>query len=276
MAISVLLRGGGDLASGVALRLHRSGMRLLILELAQPLMVRRKVSFGEAVYAGSVEIEDVKARLVTSLVEAQLILEQGLVPVMIDPEARILHEFIPDVIVDGRMTKKVPVDLVRMEQRFELSSPMVIGLGPGFIAGQNCNAAIETRRGHYLGRVLWQGATESDTGIPEQVGVYREERVLRAPRSGILQALSEIGDHLEPGQPVAEIEGEIIKAPFKGFLRGLVHPGLRVSAGQKIGDIDPRDDPQMSFLVSEKSLAVGGGVLEAILSQPDLRKRLSV
>lgn len=275
MTISVLLRGGGDLASGVALRLYRSGMKVLILELAQPLVVRRKVSFAEAVYTGITAVEGVTARLVTDLAEAQSIFEQAEIPIMVDPLPATHHPFSPDVIVDARMTKQPGSDTFTSINQFDRPQHLLIGLGPGFLVGKNCHAAIETQRGHYLGRVIWEGATQTDTGIPEQVGDFREERVLRAPCPGILLALAEIGDPLEPGQPVAEISGEIVRAPFKGFLRGIIHPGLQVWSGLKIGDVDPRPDPRLSFLVSEKSLAVGGGVLEAILSQPFLRKRLS-
>jgi xanthine dehydrogenase accessory factor len=291
MAISVLLRSGGDLASGVAIRLYRAGLHVLITELAAPLVVRRKAAFAEAVYQGEVEVEGVKARRIKSVEQVESMFDSGVIPVLIDPEASILQTLRPEVLVDARMTKQVP-DLDCQ------AAPLVIGLGPGFIAGNpcqagiNCHAVIETRRGHDLGRVIWEGATEPDTGIPEPVGSAGALRVLRATATGLLETTVEIGDHLEAGQLIARIVApeeqrsipgkfksaedapttlQIITAPFKGVLRGLLYSGLLVQPGMKIGDVDPRDDPGYCYRISDKSLAVGGGVLEAILSKRELR-----
>lgn len=270
MSLTILIRGGGDLASGVALRLHHCGLQVLIAELPQPLVVRRWVSFAEAVFAGQVTVEDVTARRVDSLTQARSVWEKSGIPVLVDPDVRVLSDLrsstspSPLVLVDGRMTKKPPTLGVE-------AADLVIGLGPGFSAGENCHAAIETNRGHRLGRVLWQGAPEPDTGMPEEVGGMGSERVLRAPLDGILIAHAEIGDHLEAGQAVAEVSGQMVIAPFRGVLRGLLRAGLPVEQGLKIGDVDPRDDPLYCSLVSDKSLAVGGGVLEAILSFAPLR-----
>jgi xanthine dehydrogenase accessory factor len=165
------------------------------------------------------------------------------------------------------MTKRPP-DLDRE------AASLTIGLGPGFVAGVNCHAVIETNRGHSLGRVIWQGPAEADTGEPEAVGERRAERVLRAPADGILEASAEICDILEPGQEIIRVAGLAVRAPFRGVLRGLLHPGMLVRAGLKIGDLDPRADPRFCTLVSDKALAIGGGVLEAILSRPELRPRL--
>lgn len=267
MPITILLRGGGDLASGVALRLHRAGFRLVITELAQPLVVRRRVAFAEAVFRGETAVEGVVARLANNPGEAQALMEGGLIPVLVDPEIKSLAILAPEVLIDARLIKDSP------EYGMQAAS-LMIGLGPGFIAGENCHAVIETNRGHNLGRVIWQGAPEMDTGIPDTVINRAAERVLRAPVDGILVAHAEIGDHLEPGQMVAEVNGQPVLAPFGGVLRGLIFPGLLVSKGLKIGDIDPRDDPRFCGLVSDKSLAVAGGVLEAILSRVELRARL--
>jgi xanthine dehydrogenase accessory factor len=154
------------------------------------------------------------------------------------------------------------------------AADLVIGLGPGYIAGENCHAVIETNRGHTLGRVIWEGAPQPDTGIPESVALHGLERVLRAPEDGPLEAYVQIGNHLEPGQLIAKVSGQSVLAPFRGVLRGLMYPGVHVWKGLKIGDIDPRDDAIYCRLVSDKSLAVGGGVLEAILSRPPLRPHL--
>jgi xanthine dehydrogenase accessory factor len=269
-----LIRGGGDLASGVALRLHRAGLHLLITELPEPLVVRRRVSFASAIYQGLTTIEGVTGRRVDNLTQALKIINRGEIPVLVDPHAESLLEMRavffnqePIVLIDARMIKRPP----------ELSmqaANLVIGLGPGFVAGENCHAVVETQRGHNLGRLIWQGEPERDTGVPDRVTDYGVDRVLRAPVEGIFQAHADIGDHLEAGQLVADVDGEPVKAPFRGVLRGLLYPGLRVPRGLKIGDVDPRDDPRYCTLVSDKSLAIGGSVLEAILSRPELRAYL--
>lgn len=267
MPVRVLVRGGGDLASGVALRLFRTGFQVLITELPRPLVVRRLVSFAEAIYQGEISIEGVRACQATDIDAAFEIISEGKIPVLIDPEARAREVFHPEVVVDARLTKRPP------DLGMEIA-PLVIGLGPGFIAGVNCHAAIETNRGHFLGRVIWEGAPEADTGKPDTVAGYGEDRVLRAPAAGIFHPRSAIGDSVDRGAVIAEVDGHEIRAPFKGVLRGLLHSGLSVHAGMKVGDLDPRDDPRYCTLVSDKSLAVGGGVLEAVLSRPEMRLRL--
>ncbi|HET6596902.1 MAG TPA: selenium-dependent molybdenum cofactor biosynthesis protein YqeB [Anaerolineales bacterium] len=260
----VLLRGGGDLASGVALRMHRAGIQVVITELPQPLAVRRAVSFGEAVYEGVHAVEGVTARRVEP---SQILtsLAGNEIPVLVDPNADILlSSFRFSVVIDARLLKTPPAALAR-------SIPLHIGLGPGFHAGINCHAVIETRRSHTLGRVYWDGAPQPDSGQPE--GDPR--RVLRAPADGVMQAKAKIGDHLEEGQVVAVIGDEhIIESPLKGVLRGLIREGVHVSKGLKIGDVDPRDDPNSCYLVSDKALAIGGAALEAILTRVDIRSNL--
>jgi len=259
----IVLRGGGDLASGVALRLYRSGFQVVIVELEKPLAVRRSVSFSEAVYEGEKNVEGVVARLV-SADQIQTTLEAGEIPMLIDPQANILrNQFLTSpqstIVIDARLLKMEPEPL-------GVNIPLHIGLGPGFVAGENCHAVVETRRGHTLGRVYWSGSTQADSGQPE--GDPR--RVLRAPHEGILITYAQIGDHLAEGQTIAEIQSETangtskIVSPFKGILRGLIRPEIEVTSGMKIGDIDLRDDPMLNVLVSDKALAVGGGVLEAI------------
>lgn len=276
---SVLLRGGGDLASGVALRLHRAGIRVVITELAQPLAVRRTVSFSEAVYAGSHQVEGVMARLIEA---GQLPAwrEAEEIPVIIDPDISILSSFHFPIVVDARLTKQTPFPL-------PTQVPLHIGLGPGFTAGHDCHAVIETRRSHTLGRVYWDGLTQPDSGKPE--GDPR--RVLRAPADGLFVGKKQIGEHVEAGEVVAVIQTKGLEqynanpspmaqsdmkiiSPFAGVLRGLIHDGLHVPKGLKIGDVDVRDDPSLCFLVSDKALAIGGGVLEAILSRKEIREIL--
>lgn len=263
----ILVRGGGDLASGVIYRLYRAGIHVAVTELPQPLVVRRLVAFAEAVFNREHNVEGVPARLARDSDEAQTFLDMGVVPVLIDPTAACRAELRPLVLIDGRMTKQPPE--LGME-----AAPLVIGLGPGFIAGENCHVVIETNRGHTLGRVIWHGKAEADTGLPEAVFRRQADRVLRAPAEGVLQAFADIGEHLAAGQQIAEVAGELIQAPFEGVLRGIIHPGLYVQRGTKVGDLDPRNDPRYCRLISEKSLAVGGGVLEAILTRPEIRDLL--
>jgi xanthine dehydrogenase accessory factor len=257
----ILLRGGGDLASGIALRLHHAGLKVVISELPQPLAVRRTVSFSEAVYWNVHRVEDVTARLVRpDGIEAAL--QAGEIPVLVDPEAGILRmdEFRWSAVVDARMLKRPPASL-------PAKVPLHIGVGPGFHAGRNCDAVVETRRSHTLGRVFWEGLPQADSGLPE--GDPR--RVLRAPVAGVLRTRARIGEHVEPGQVIAEIQSEenddeLVSSPLGGVLRGLIHDGVRVEKEMKIGDVDARNDVKACFLVSDKALAVGGGVLEAILA----------
>ena len=259
----ILIRGGGDLASGVILRLHRVGFQIAILELNKPLAVRRSVCFSEAVYAGKQTVEGVTARLV-SADQFQVTMEAGEIPVLIDPNANILrNQFMTNprntFVVDARLLKHEP-ELLGEEV------PLHIGLGPGFRAGENCHAVIETRRSHTLGRVLWSGETQPDSGNPE--GDTR--RVLRAPDSGTLLPVAEIGDLVKEGQLIAEIQNAAgnrskVISPFDGLLRGLIHQQVEITQGMKIGDVDSRNDPSMCKLVSDKALSIGGGVLEAVL-----------
>jgi xanthine dehydrogenase accessory factor len=268
----ILIRGGGDLASGVALRLHRVGLNMLITEKPQPLTVRRLVSFAEAVYRGKFSVEGVTSCRVDDLSEVEPILARGEIPVLVDPTGeKVLAPHSPCAaplaIIDARMTKRPPHILMN-------AAPLIIGLGPGFIAGENCHVVIETNRGHFLGRVIWEGAPEPDTGIPGVVANQQNARVLRAPSQGVFQTRVEIGTRVQEGQVVAEVSGTKITAPFEGILRGLLHDGLQVERGLKIGDLDPRNDPRYAIQVSEKSLAIGGGVLEALLTLLEIRERL--
>jgi xanthine dehydrogenase accessory factor len=257
----ILVRGGGDLASGAVLRLHHAGFKVVVTELAQPLAVRRAVSFADAVYEGVHRVEDATARLVNRD-QLKVAFDAREIPVLVDPEAEILKHLSFFAVVDGRLLKKEPLPL-------PMDVPLHIGLGPGFRAGENCHAVIETRRSHTLGRVYWTGAPQADTRQPE--GDPR--RVLRAPVDGKVLAHAKIGDHLRQGDAICEIQmaatrqSTFVTSPLKGVLRGLIHDGLEVTAGLKIGDVDPRDDASACFLVSDKALAIGGGVLEAVVSK---------
>jgi len=266
----ILIRGGGDLASGIALRLVRAGLKVVICELAQPLAVRRLVSFSEAIYNGETTVEGLTARRVMDpqdTLKVLTTLSRSQIPVLVDPQGEAIAGLHPEVVVDARMTKQ-PAELPAEKVN------LLIGLGPGFTAGANCHCAIETKRGHTLGRVYWQGGPLPDTGIPDGVLERRSERVLRAPVDGELRALAELGSVIEAGQTLAEVDGQVLVASFRGALRGLLRSGQLVKQGMKIGDLDPRADPELCRLVSDKSLAIAGGVLEAILSRPELRSKL--
>ncbi len=262
----VVVRGGGDLASGVVARLYRVGFPVIVLELPMPVLVRRAVSFGDAVFEGMRLVEDIPARRVDiSGVEAAL--ASGEVPVLIDPAGESLAALAPAVVVDARMEKHNPGTR-------PTDAPLVIALGPGYSAGVDCHAVIETNRGHFLGRVLWRGSAEADTGVPGSIGLKTHTRVLRAPADGHVEPRAAIGDLLAEGSLIALVAGREVRAPFSGALRGLIHEGVPVSAGMKIGDLDPRAAREHCFTISDKSLAIGGGVLEAVLSAPQLRARL--
>ncbi len=270
----ILLRGGGDLASGVALRLHRIGVKVVISELAQPLAVRRKVSFSEAISSQAISVEGVLGRKVPNATAALEELSCGNIPILVDPDGTLIQEAEFDVqaVVDARMLKRPPDQYAPAGKLW--AAPFVIGLGPGFVAGKNCHAVIETNRGHNLGRVLWVGAAEPNTGVPGKVGKYRQSRVIRAPQAGTLSTFVEIGARVKMGEQLASIAGELILAPFDGILRGMLPTGFSVSPGLKIGDLDPRDDSHLAVTVSDKSLAIGGGVIEALLSHPDIRAKI--
>ena len=266
--LRVVVRGGGDLGSGVAIRLQRIGVKVMVLELPQPLVVRRKVAFGEAVYSRQISVEEVVAGLASDEQEATDLFLEHKLPVMVDPDLETLNWFRPQVIVDARLLKRPP-------EKSAVVARMVIGLGPGFTAGFDCDAVVETKRGATLGRVYWSGQCEPDSGIPEKVMGYVEERVIRAPADGALTCHVEIGQHVCSGQLLADVNGQGVYANFKGVIRGIVQNGLPVKQGMKIGDVDPRDDPTLCDLVSDKALAIGGGVVEAILSQQIFRELLS-
>ena len=256
--IIVLVRGGGEMASGIAYRLHRCHMKVLITEVAAPTTVRRTVAFAEAVYRGRQTIEGVEAVRVSSAADASAAWEKGAIPLFVDPEAKVREAIHPQVVVDAIMAKR--------ETGTNTSyAPLVIGVGPGFVAGVHAHAVVATHRGHNLGRVLWQGQAEQDTGIPAPVAGYTDERVLRAPKNGLFKTLREIGDTVQAGEVVAQVDGQPVCAEIRGILRGMLKDGIGVEKGIKAGDIDPRGEAEYCCLISDKARAIAGGVLEAIL-----------
>jgi xanthine dehydrogenase accessory factor len=263
----IIIRGGGDLATGIAARLKRTGFNIVITEIEQPRALRRLVALAQAIYAGEVHVEDLLGVFVDKAESVGLVLETGAIPILIDPEAASRFLLAPQAIVDARMLKTPP------ELGLD-AAPFVIGLGPGFEAGVNCHAVIETKRGHHLGRVLNQGKAAADTAKPDVVSGYDVQRVLRAPASGEITAGVGLGTVLKTGAGIATVAGSEVKAAFDGVLRGLMHDGLLVSQGEKVGDLDPRMNVAYCYEISDKALAVGGGVMEALLSQPSIRAML--
>jgi xanthine dehydrogenase accessory factor len=267
-SLRVVIRGGGDLASGVIYRLARIGFQVLVTELPKPTFVRRTVSFGEAIYSSSVTIEGITADRVDHLDAVATVFERNPVAVMVDEAGECLSVFKPHIVIDARMFKQ------NLGTRLN-DAPVVIALGPGFIVGVDCHAVIETNRGHYLGHVIERGTAEPDTGEPGVMGGHTHSRVLRAPASGYVQPEVEIGDLIQQGMPIASVNGQAILAAFDGMVRGLIHPTVWVEAGWKIGDLDPRAQREACFTISDKSLAVGGGVVEAILAAKSIQVHLS-
>lgn len=256
--ITIVIKGAGDLATGVGIRLFRSGFPILMTEIAEPTPVRRTVSFAEAVFEGEAAVEGIVAKKVASIDEAMAVTSEGRVPVLIDPQAKIVKQTKPTVVIDAIMAKR------NVGTRMA-DAPVVIALGPGFTAGVDAHAVVETNRGHYLGRVILQGEAEPNTGVPGLVGGYGVERVLRAPAVGRLRPVRQIGDYVEHGEIIGWVGDEPVKTPFKGIIRGLIHPEVQVHRNMKIGDVDPRAVREHCFTVSDKALSIGGGVLEAML-----------
>ena len=271
----VAVKGAGDLATGVIHRLSRAGFAVIATELPEPTVVRRTVAFAEAVTRGEMTVEDVTARLATSLQDIQATLAGGLVPIVVDPDGTLLRQMHPSVLIEATLSKYnsgVTMD----------DAPIVIALGPGYEAGKDVHAVIETNRGHNLGRVYLRGCAESNTGVPGAIGGYTIERLLRAPCAGALYGVRQIGDLVQAGETVAVVRTDEISnnetapvvAAISGILRGLMRDGLHVSSEMKVGDIDPRAAREHCFTISDKSRAIAGGVLEAILYL--LNRRYSV
>jgi xanthine dehydrogenase accessory factor len=254
----VFIKGAGDLASGIALRLFHAGFTLAMTDIAQPTAVRRTVALSEAVRLGIAHVEDVTAVLARNADEARRIIASGRIPLFIDPGGVLARELAPDALVDAIVAKR------NLGTRIS-DAPVVIGVGPGFTAGRDCHAVVETKRGHTIGRVITEGSALPNTGAPGDIGGYTVERLLRAPADGVFEGRAAIGDQVARGAVVATVSGAPLYANIDGILRGLLPSGLAVTKGMKAGDIDPRCERAHCFTVSDKALSVAGGVLEAIL-----------
>jgi len=257
--LTVLIRGAGEMASGVAHRLYQSHFKLCMLEISNPLAVRREVSFCEAIYEGEKEVEGIRAKLISKPNQIYETWKDGKIPILIDPDAVGSINFLkPDVLIDAIMAKK------NLGTKIS-DAPLVIGLGPGFRAGKDVHIVIETNRGHNLGKVILNGSAEPDTGIPGEIGGYTTERVLRTMKRGIFRPQKSIGERVNKGTVVAVVDDYPVIAEISGVIRGLLREGIEVKKGMKVGDIDPRGKVEFCFTISDKARAIGGGVLEAIL-----------
>lgn len=258
MAMLVLIKGAGDLASGVALRLHRSGFAVAMTDTPNPTAIRRTVCFSEAIRLGETSVEGVKARRAGNAGEALSIIKAGGIPVIVDEKCECRAELKPDAIVDAIIAKK------NINTRID-DAPIVIALGPGFTAGADCHAVVETQRGHNLGRVILNGSAAPNTGVAGIIGGVGADRVLRAPCGGTFEPVREIGDIVSAGDIIATVNGEAMKTNIGGVLRGLLPKGITVHQGMKSGDVDPRGELCNCYTASDKAMAIAGGVLEAIL-----------
>jgi xanthine dehydrogenase accessory factor len=252
-----VIRGGGDLATGVAVRLFRAGFKIIILEIERPTVIRLAVSFARTVYESKAVIEGIEGFLVSSCKEAQNIINQRKIAVLIDSEGNYIDKLNPTILIDAILAKR---NLGTGKEQ----APLVIGLGPGFTAGKEVDAVVETKRGHYLGRVIYQGKAELDTGIPGEIKGESIRRLLKSPADGEIMPLHKIGDLVKLDEVVAEVAGVPLKAEISGVLRGLIYTRTQVTRGMKVGDIDPRGIKDHCFTVSDKARSIGGGVLEII------------
>ena len=253
-----LIRGAGDIASGIALRLWRAGFDVVMTEIARPTTIRRTVAFSDAVINGEQTVEGVTALRAETWAEALQFLERGNLPVLVDPDCACRAALKPGALVDAILAKRSLGTAIT-------DAPIVVGVGPGFTAGVDCHAVVETMRGHTLGRVIYDGPALPNTNIPGLIGGFAGERVLRAPADGVFTGTRRIGDHVKAGETVGTVAGIPMTATIDGVLRGLIADGVTVTRGLKSGDVDPRGKAEYCRTASDKALAVGGGVLEAIL-----------
>lgn len=263
--MKILIKGAGDLASGIACRLHQCGFAIVMTDLAVPTAVRRTVAFSRAVYEKTAEIEGSTAVLCHETDEVEAALKRGSIAVVIDPEAEIRTEWKPDVVVDAILAKRNLGTSIH-------DAPIVIAVGPGFTAGADCHCVIETKRGHYLGRCIYQGSAIPNSGVPGDIGGYTKERILRAPCDGVFEPEVKIGAVVEAGDICGTVDGVPMRSQIPGVVRGLLQSGVPVTQGMKSGDVDPRCEPEHCNTVSDKARAIGGGVLEAILHLDQERK----
>ncbi|MBS6645785.1 MAG: EF2563 family selenium-dependent molybdenum hydroxylase system protein [Clostridiaceae bacterium] len=256
--MKVLVKGAGDLASGIGARLYRSGFSVVMTDIEVPTTVRRTVAFSPAVYLGSMQVEDITGVLCGNLHEMEEAHRAGRIAVVVDERAELGLSWKPDVVVDAILAK------INLGTKIT-DAEMVIGVGPGFTAGEDCHCVVETKRGHDLGRCIWCGSAVPNTGVPGMIGGYDKERIIRATADGVFKGMVSIGDLVEKGDLVGYSGDSPVYAQVGGVVRGLLQDGVLVKAGMKSGDVDPRGNVEHCFSISDKASAIGGGVLEAIL-----------
>lgn len=254
----VLIKGSGDLASGIACRLFESGFSIIMTEIPNPTAIRRTVAFSEAVYFGKSSVEGIQAVLCKNIEECETVLSQSKIAVVIDENASIKDEWHPDIIVDAILAK------VNLGMKID-DAPITIGVGPGFTAKKDCHCVIESQRGHYLGSCIYEGSAAPNTGVPGNIGGYTMERVIKSPAEGVFKEVNHVGDYVKKDDIIAYVDQVPVFATIDGILRGQLKDGLHVHLGMKIGDIDPRAEQKHCFSVSDKARSIGGGVLEAIM-----------
>lgn len=251
----IIIRGGGDLATGVVQKFYRSGFHILVLETEKPTAIRRTVALSDAVYNGEKTVEDVPCKRIFSLDEMSDCYDKGIVPLLVDPRGESIEIFRPKAVIDAILAKKNLGTTRSM-------APVTIGLGPGFYAGQDVDGVIETARGHNLGRLILSGGALPNTGIPGEIDGKSAERVIHSPAAGQVHSFHSIGDVVQKGATILEVDGTPARAPFTGLLRGLIQENLEVPKGMKIADVDPRLDVDWNT-ISDKARCLGGAALEA-------------
>lgn len=258
---TLIVRGGGDLASGVIHRLYKCGYQVLVLECVKPSAIRRRVSFGEAVYDGTSRVEGVTGRLIKDISECRKVWDEKEIPILVDENADAVSELKPDALIDAILAKK-NLGTTRM------MAPLTIGLGPGFTARVDVDYVVETQRGHNLARVIEKGTAAPNTGIPGMIAGYGKERVIHSPAAGMIHNYSEIGDIVEKDQIIAMVDETPVYASLTGVLRGIIRDGFVVPEGMKIADIDPRKEQKKNCdTISDKARCIAGSVVEILLSE---------
>ena len=256
--LRIVIKGAGEMATGIAHRLFMANIRMIVmLEIAEPVTVRRTVAFSEAVYEGKMEVEGIRAQCVKNPDELYSVWKAGDIGVIVDPERRLIKDIEPEVVIDATMMK-------RYTGTKKDEAPLVIGVGPGFVAPEDVHAVVESNRGHNLGKAILNGSAEPHTGIPGATMGYTTERVLRAPHAGVIRHVKQIGDMVSIGDLIMYMDETPVYAPIGGMLRGLMRE-IRVAENKKIGDIDPRGITEYCYTITEKARAIGGGALEAIM-----------
>ena len=254
----IIVRGGGDVATGTIQKLNRVGFDVLVLDIEKPTCIRRNVAVAQALYDGEIEIEDIKALKCENLSDIEKAFENSYVAVAVDPEGNYIKELKPLAVVDGIIAKK------NLGTNMDMA-PITIGLGPGFEAGVDVDVVIETNRGHDLGRLIFEGFAQENTGNPGNINGYTTERILRASDDGKLHIIRDLGSVVKEGEALASVNGKEIYAGLDGMVRGMINEGTEVFKGMKIGDVDPRVIPRNANTISDKARLIGGGSLEAVL-----------